>query len=420
MKVPLSWLRELVQIDVPLSELRQRLTMAGLEVEELHQVGVDWRGVTVGRIIELQPHPRREALQVAQVDLGDRSTTVVTGATNLSVGDIVPHVAAGGRLPAGEVGRREFAGIASDGMVCSGDEIDISPDKDGIYVFEAEAPVGRPVEEYLNEAVLDIYITANRPDCMSMMGIAREVHALFGAAYTPAMLHLLDPSTAQVPGTTGQPAVRELLSVRIDDAEGCPRFSASVLRDIRIGRSPRWLERRLHFAGVRPISNVVDVTNYVMLEVGQPLHAFDAERLSSNTVVVRRAHAGEQLRTLDGENRTLTPEMMVVTDGQRARSLAGIMGGEDSEITDTTTQVILEGASWDRAAIRRTSAALITFVGSVEAFRARCGSRPDDAWRRASDAARSGTGGRRGGAGHGRRVPGQEHVAQYRRASAPD
>jgi phenylalanyl-tRNA synthetase beta chain len=358
MKVPLSWLRELVEIDVPLPELRRRLTMAGLEVEDVHEVGQDWSAVTLGRVVDLRPHPRRDALKVAEVDLGDRRVTVVTGASNLESGDIVPHVAAGGRLAAGEVGRRDFGGIASEGMVCSGDELDISPDKDTIYVFESDAPVGTPLDAYLREAVLDIYITANRPDCMSMMGIAREVHALFGAAYTPAMLHLLDPLTSRVPGTPGQPPVDQLLKVQIEDPLGCPRFSASVVRDIQIGRSPRWLERRLHFAGVRPISNVVDVTNYVMLEVGQPLHAFDWQRLGSDTIVVRRAHAGERLRTLDGEDRSLTDQMMVVTDGRRARSLAGIMGGEDSEIADSTREVIIEGASWDRATIRRTSAAL--------------------------------------------------------------
>src|SRR5579871_5768787 len=328
MKVPVSWLRELVDIDVPLVELRQQLTMAGLEVEELHEIGRDWRAVRIGRVVDLQPHPRREALHVAEVDLGDQRVTVVTGAPNLSVGDVVPHVAVGGRLPGGDVGRRDFAGIASEGMVCSGDELDISPDKEGIYVFEPHAPIGQRLEDYLGEAVLDIYITANRPDCMSMMGIAREVHALFGAGYTPAMLHLVDPATARVNGSAGQPPVSDLLSVRIEDTQGCPRFSASVVRDIRIGRSPRWLERRLHFAGVRPISNVVDVTNYVMLEVGQPLHAFDAQRLESNTIVVRRALPGERLRTLDCEDRSITAEMLVVTDGQRARSLAGVMGGE--------------------------------------------------------------------------------------------
>ncbi|MCA1646475.1 MAG: phenylalanine--tRNA ligase subunit beta [Chloroflexi bacterium] len=358
MKMPLSWVRELVEIDVPLAELRQRLTLAGLEVEDVHEVGSDWRDVTVGRIVELEPHPRRDALKVARVDLGAQTVTVVTGAPNLKVGDVVPHVAVGGRLPIGDVGRREFAGITSEGMVCSGDELRISPDKSGIYVFEPDAPVGQSVADFLREVVLDFYITANRPDCMSVMGVAREVHALFGAPYTPAMLRLLEPATARVAGTPGEPPISDLLRIRIEDPPGCPRFTAAVVRNIHIGPSPHWLERRLHFAGVRPISNVVDVTNYVMLEVGQPLHAFDRARLGSDTIVIRRAHDGERLHTLDGEERVLDSSMMVVADEHRARSLAGIMGGEDSEIEDATREVILEGASWDRASIRRAQAAL--------------------------------------------------------------
>src|SRR5713226_7980625 len=211
MKVPLSWLRELVQIDIPLTELRHRLTMAGLEVEDVHEVGKEWRDVTIGRIVELEPHPRRDALNVAQVDLGGRNVTVVTGATNLKVGDVVPHVAAGGKLPTGDVGRREFGGITSEGMVCSGDELHISPDKSGIYVFEPDAPIGQTVTEFLREVVLDLYITANRPDCMSIMGVAREVHALFGAPYTPAMRRLFDPATAKVEGSPGALPVSELV-----------------------------------------------------------------------------------------------------------------------------------------------------------------------------------------------------------------
>jgi len=358
MKVPLSWLRELVEVSVPVPELARRLTMAGLEVEDVHVVGSDWRDVSIARVAELEPHPRADSLFVARLELGGASRTVVTAATNLRVGDVVPHVAPGGQLPSGEVGSRAFGGITSEGMVCSGDELDISPDRDGIYVFESDAPIGTPVAEYLNETVLDIYIGPNRPDCMSMVGLAREIHALFDAAYTPAFLRLLDPATAVVAGSAGAPPTSDVLSIRIEDAEGCPRFTASVLRGITIGTSPHWLQRRLHFAGVRPISNVVDVTNYVMLEVGQPLHAFDRQRLGSDTIVVRRAHAGERLRTLDGEERALGASMMVVADTERARSLAGIMGGEDSEIADTTDDVVLEGANWDRASIRLTSSAL--------------------------------------------------------------
>jgi phenylalanyl-tRNA synthetase beta chain len=358
MRVPLSWLRQLVDVSVPVPELARRLTMAGLEVEDVHHVGFDWQDVTIARVIELGRHPRRELLNVATVDLGGRTANVVSGAPNLYVGAVVPYVAPGGQLPIGAVGHKDLGGIRSEGMVCSGDELQISPDRDGIYIFEADAPVGTPVAEYLNETVLDVYVGANRPDCMSMMGIAREVHALFGAPYQPGFLRLLAPETASVPGSPGEPPAGDLLSISIEDPVGCPRFTASVVRAIQIGPSPQWLQRRLHFAGVRPISNVVDVTNYVMLEVGQPLHAFDRQRLRSNTIVVRRAHEGERLRTLDGEERTLRSSMMVVTDGQHARSLAGIMGGEDSEIAPETREVIVEGASWDRASIRLTSAAL--------------------------------------------------------------
>jgi phenylalanyl-tRNA synthetase beta chain len=358
MRVPVSWLRELVELDVQVPELAHRLTMAGLEVEAIEVVGSGWSDVTIGRVVELERHPRLDNLNVAGVDRGNTVTTVVTAAPNLYVGAIVPYVAPGGRLPYAAVGRREFSGITSEGMVCSGDELDISPDKDGIYIFEESAPVGEPVERFLSETVLDIYVGANRPDCMSVMGLAREVHALFGAPYTAAMLRLQDPLTARVEGSAGAPPVSDVLTIRIEDPVGCPRFTASVVRNIQIGPSPQWLQRRLHFAGVRPISNVVDVTNYVMLEVGQPLHAFDRQRLNSEAIVVRRALEGESLRTLDGEDRQLGSSMMVVADKERARSLAGIMGGEDSEIADTTTDVVLEGASWDRATIRLTSSAL--------------------------------------------------------------
>lgn len=354
MKAPLSWLREYVDIppDLPVDQLAYCLTMAGLEVEDTHTIGDNWRGVTIARVTDLARHPRAESLHVATLDLDGRTATVVTAATNLFVGAVVPHVAPGGRLPASDVGTRTFQGITSEGMVCSGDELAISPDRDGIYLLEEDAPVGTPLAAYLADTVLDIYITPNRPDCMSIVGIAREIHALTGGALR---LPMGEPPRGSVPAA-------EMLRVRIEDPAGCPRFTASVVRGVRIGPSPHKLQRRLHLAGVRPISNVVDVTNYVMLELGQPLHAFDRRRLSGDAarseIVVRRARPGETLLTLDGNERQLTPAMLVVADAQRARSLAGVMGGIDSEIQDDTREVILEGASWDRASIRLTSSAL--------------------------------------------------------------
>jgi phenylalanyl-tRNA synthetase beta chain len=356
MKVPLSWLRELVELDGrDITALSRQLTMAGLEVEDVQVVGADWRAITIARVTHLEKHPRLDSLKVARLDLGDRSVTVVTAAPNLRVGSVVPHVAAGGRLPSGEVGSRMFGGITSEGMVCSGDELELSPDKDGIYLLEDDAPVGQALADYLDEIVLDIYITANRPDCMAMVGIAREVHALTGGKLSSRFDSLFDTS---LPAGGGEPAASSLLDLRIEDPVGCPRFTASVVRGISISPSPHWLQRRLHLAGVRPISNVVDVTNYVMLELGQPLHAFDRQRLASSSLVIRRASPDEPLTTLDGQERRLESSMMVVADQQRARSLAGIMGGADSEIVDDTRDVILEGANWDRASIRLTSAAL--------------------------------------------------------------
>jgi phenylalanyl-tRNA synthetase beta chain len=353
MKVPLSWLRELVAVEVPVAELTSRLTMAGLEVEDVRLVGADWEGVTIARVAELERLPKSDHLYVAQLDLGDRQTTVVTGAPNLFVGAIVPHVASGGRLPAGEVGSRALAGVVSEGMVCSGDELDVSPDRDGIYLLESDAPVGTPFAQYLDETVLDVYITPNRPDCMSMVGIAREVHALTGGAFTPFF-----DALQRTPPPHGETPASSLLSVRIEDPRGCPRFTAALVHGAEIGASPPWMQRRLHFAGLRPISNVVDVTNYVMLELGQPLHAFDRGRLVGGTIVVRRAREGERLTTLDGEERVLSASMMVVADETAARSLAGIMGGADSEISDATRDIVLEGANWDRATTRLTAAAL--------------------------------------------------------------
>ena len=358
MRVPLTWLKELVEVDGNLAGLARRLTMAGLEVEDVHVVGSDWHEVTIARVSDLERHPRMDNLHVAKLDLGGSKRTVVTAASNLRVGDLVPHVAPGGQLPRGEVGTRAFGGVTSEGMVCSGDELDISPDKDTIYVLEPEAPVGQALAEYLGEVVLDVYITPNRPDCMSMVGVAREVHALTGGAFQPTFERLLAPAAAIVAGSSGDLAASGLLTVRVDDPVGCPRFTASVVRGIRIGPSPQAIQRRLHLAGVRPISNVVDVTNYVMLELGQPLHAFDRQRLASTALVIRRARPGESLLTLDGQERRLEPDMMVVADEQRARSLAGIMGGADSEIVDDTRDVVLEGANWDRPSIRLTSAAL--------------------------------------------------------------
>lgn len=347
MKVPLSWLQELVDLTLTLEELVHRLNMSGTEVENVIQVGADWEEVYVARVVELDRHPDADALYVARVDVGSQGlATVVTGAANLSVGARVPLVRPGGRLPGGrEIESETLRGVLSEGMLCSGDELGLSPDRSGIYVLdgaEGELHVGRPLRDVLADTVLDLYITPNRPDCMSVYGIAREVHAITGAPLRP--IKTVRPR--------GERPASELIRVEVVDSDLCSRFTAAYVADVTVGPSPLWLQRRLHLAGVRPISNVVDATNYTMLELGQPQHAFDADRLGDQ-IVVRRAGAQERLRTLDGVDRALDGEMLVIADGMNPVGIAGVMGGERTEVGEATRNVVLETANFAPRVIRR-------------------------------------------------------------------
>jgi len=345
MKVLLSWLREFVDVKLPPAELATLLTMSGSEVASVEQVGARWSGVLIGQVRELRPHPAAERLFVVQVDTGKRVATLVTAATNLKVGDKVPVVLAGGSLQPGvAIEAVEFQGIRSEGMLCSGIELGISPDGVGIYVLEEEAPVGADLASYLGDTIFDLELTPNRPDCLSVVGISREIAALTGAT-----LHI---PPAEIP--TGDFRSADAISVEIRDPDLCRRYSAIVLRDVQVRPSPPWMQRRLHLCGVRPISNIVDVTNYVMLEWGQPLHAFDGKKLHDG-IVVRRALPNEGIVTLDGELRSLSPDMLVIADHQTAVAVAGIMGGLYSEVDDLTTTVVLESANFDRTSIRKTS-----------------------------------------------------------------
>jgi phenylalanyl-tRNA synthetase beta chain len=347
-KLPLSWLREYVDFDLSPEELAHRLTMSGTEVESIVAVGADWKRVVVGQIMDLARHPNADNLLVAKIERGDGTSTIVTGAPNLSVGQKVPLVMAGGKLPGGvEIGARKFRGIQSEGMLCAGDELGISPDHDGIYILEQDAPLGAELRRLLGDVVLDLYITPNRPDCMSVIGIAREVQALTGGRVRPLQWTL----------PKGDRPAAALCSIKVADPELAPRYSATVIRDLQIRPSPPWMQRRLFLAGVRPISNVVDITNYVMLETGQPMHAFDGGRLEGG-IVVRRARPGERIVTLDGQSRTLSPDMLVIADHSRPVGVAGVMGGAESEIGPTTELVVLESANFDPRSLRRTSRGL--------------------------------------------------------------
>ncbi len=353
MKVPLSWLREWVDLTLPLDELVHRLNMSGTEVEDVIHVGTDWERIYVAEVVELDRHPNADNLFVARLDVGPRGrATVVTGATNLSVGARVPLIEPGGRLPGGRtVEAATLRGIASEGMLCSGDELGVSLDRSGIYILgtngSGDGQVGQPLKDLLADTVLDLYVTPNRPDCMSVFGIAREVHALTGAPLR----------RVQTRRPSGSRPASDVIRVEVRDPDLCRRFTAAYVADVRIGPSPLWLQRRLHLADVRPISNVVDATNYTMLELGQPQHAFDADRLGP-VVMARRARNGERLVTLDGVERVLDPEMLVIADADEAVGVAGIMGGGPTEVSDTTRNVLLETANFLPATIRRTSAAL--------------------------------------------------------------
>ncbi len=356
MLVPLEWLSEYVDHGLTTDELAWRLTMIGLNVEGIHRPAAGWHDVFVGHIVALEPHPRsRNPLNVARVDLGDQAVTIVTGAPNVRLGDKVPTVLIGGRLPHGPGGEpmtiesKPMAGIVSEGMLCSARELGISDEHSGIYILPSDAPVGAPLGSVMGGDVLDVETVSNRPDTLSMIGIAREV-----AAATQQQLNL--------PAQPDSPQRIEWLpsdstTLRIEVPELCPRFSAVKIEGAHAGESPAWLASRLTAAGQRPINLLVDLTNYVMLEMGQPMHAFDADRLTGEGIVVRRAVDGETLRTLDGVERTLTGDAVVVADGSRAVSLAGIIGGEESEITSETTTLLLEAATWVGPNIRATAKA---------------------------------------------------------------
>ncbi|MGH8927610.1 MAG: phenylalanine--tRNA ligase subunit beta, partial [Acidimicrobiia bacterium] len=335
----MRWLAD--YIDLPTQdpeELAGVFASLGFEVEELSTIEADWSDVFVGRVDEIAPHPNADKVRLCKVNLGRDLYDVVCGAWNFETGAKVAFALPGAKLAGGmEIGRREIRGVASAGMICSERELGIGDDHTGILVLDPDSPVGVPLNELvaLPDVVFDLAITPNRPDAMSMVGMARELSAYYQVPYA---LPMTEPHT--VPGEAG-------VTVTIEDPSGCLRFVAREVRGTRIGPSPFWLRQRLRTAGIRPISNVVDVTNYVMMELGQPLHAFDLDKVEGGKIIVRRAQPGEQLTTLDGVTRSLVGDDLVVADVARPSGLAGTMGGEDSEVNPSTTRVLIEAAAWD-------------------------------------------------------------------------
>ena len=355
MKVSLKWLRDYTPVLLPVATLAERLTMAGLEVNSgWEQVGGGWENIVVGEIVDIERHPKADRLRLAGVDLGGERVTVVCGAPNLQIGAKVPFARVGAQLIDPHTGQAfqlkpaRIRGVASAGMICSEKELGISDNHEGIMVLPEDAPRGVPLGDYLGDVILDIEVTPNRPDCLSIIGIAREVAALSGEKVRPPADHYQELA----------PAIGSLISVSIADPDRCRRYCASFIEGVKVGVSPPWMQERLLSYGMRPINNIVDITNYVMLEYGQPLHAFDYERIGGRAIIVRRAGSGEVITTLDGVKRSLAPEMLVIADARVPVALAGVMGGAGSEVTEGTTRILLESANFDMVNIRRTSRSL--------------------------------------------------------------
>jgi phenylalanyl-tRNA synthetase beta chain len=349
MKVPMSWLREYVRTDATVEQIADRLSISTAEVNGVERRGVpgDLALFRVGHVLDAAKHPNADRLQLTKVDVGeDRPYQIVCGAWNFGAGAKVAVALPGATLPNGlTLDRRKLRGEVSEGMILAEDEVDLGTDHDGIMVLDDALAPGTPLADVLPlvEDVLEVEATGNRVDLLSIYGIAREVAALFDGELVP-----LDESE---PARSGD----EPVEVRVEDSEGCPRYIGRLFRDVTVAPSPLWLKARLRAAGVRSISNVVDVTNYVMLALGNPLHAFDYETLQGGAVIVRRARKGEKLRTLDGAERALEPADLLIADAVRPIALAGIMGGEETEVSERTSSVLLEAANFEPLALLRTS-----------------------------------------------------------------
>lgn len=356
MKLPLSWLREFVDIDVSPETLARMLTNSTAEVEDLRVIGGEWdpQLVRVGLVLAVDPHPNADRLKLATVDLGDRTHRVVCGAPNIAPGQRVAFALEGARIIDGHTGkptvlrRATIRGVESAGMVLSERELGLGEDHSGILVLPETAPIGRPLVDVLGDIVFDLSTWANRADLLGVLGLAREVAALLGKELREP------PRDFRSEG----PPVEQFLQVAIEAPDLCRRFTAAVVTDLTVGPSPRWLQERLERMGMRPINNVVDITNYVMLETGQPLHAFDYAAIRGRQIVARRARLGERIITLDGQERILEPEMLLICDAERPLGIAGVMGGAESEVTPETRTIVLEVANFQPGSIRRTSTRL--------------------------------------------------------------
>ncbi len=360
MNLSRQWLSDYTKIDVSDKEFCDGMTMSGSKVETCARTGEGIENVVAGRVTFMSPHPDSDHLWICKVDAGgDREITIVTGAQNVSVGDMVPVALDGSTLPGGtEIHTGKLRGVVSEGMLCSLGELGLDTHdypyaiEDGIFIMQEPCEPGDDIKTVLglDDTVVEFEITNNRPDCLSVIGLAREAAATFGAEF-----HVREP---RVEGHHDGDRIENYLRIRIDEPELCPRYTARMVKNIKIEPSPAWLRRRLRASGIRPINNIVDITNYVMQEYGQPMHAFDYSCVGGGEIVVRRARPGETLVTLDGNVRNITPNMLVIADAEKPVGLAGVMGGGNSEIVDDTATIVFESANFNGTSIRKTAIAL--------------------------------------------------------------
>lgn len=346
MKVSYKWLKELVNFDWLPEELAAKLTDAGVEVETITPLGKGLERIVVGEIKGIQKHPQADNLSICEVEIGSEFLQIVCGAPNVKEKAKVPVALIGARLPTGmEIIKTTLRGVDSFGMICSEKELGIGEDQKGIMILGSELKIGLPISVALDleDFVLDLDLTPNRADCLSIIGVARDVGALFGSSV----------KKPQIKFNETDELTKDWAEVEIEDSSACPRYAARVIKDVKIKSSPFWLKRKLESVGMRPINNVVDITNFVMMETGHPLHAFDYDLFSQRKVIVRRAEDGEKFITLDEVERTLNNEVLLITDGKRPVAIAGIMGGMESEVSTDTKNVLLESAYFDPKVIRR-------------------------------------------------------------------
>ncbi|WP_333594008.1 phenylalanine--tRNA ligase subunit beta [Anaerospora hongkongensis] len=358
MHASIKWLNDYVSITEAPEILADQLTMAGIPVASVDSLGQNIQNVVTGKVIEVNPHPAADRLSVCKINIGENKVTIVTGATNVRAGQIVPVALEGARLPSGKaIEAAELRGVMSQGMLCSAEELNldakiIAPElREGIYILPAETAVGIDIQTALglDDTVLEFELTPNRADCFSVIGLAREVAVLTNTTVKKPMLALQEQ---------GESKASALATVTITEPALCSRFAARILQNVKVAPSPVWMQHRLQAAGMRPINNIVDVTNFVMLEMGQPMHAYDYSLLARHSITVRKANPGEKLTTLDGVKRELHPETLVIADAVQAVGIAGVMGGLATEVTAATQTVLLEAAAFQGASVRRSSRAL--------------------------------------------------------------